>query len=117
MTLLTLNVLALTIFSDGLSSDVDEFRLAVSAYFATIGRIGALDLFGVPDVVPRPGRKRLKQTMSYFEGVIDDIIAARQANCARTGTGPPQNSSTSCVPPRSSQGARSSGPPSPCRGR
>ncbi len=65
MTRLTLNVLALTIFSDGLSSAIDEFRLAMNAYFATIG---ALDLFGVPDIVPRPGRKRLKQTMSYFEG-------------------------------------------------
>lgn len=78
MTLLTLNVLALTIFSDGLSSDIDEFRLAMNTYFATIGRIGALDLFGVPDVVPRPGRKRLKQAMGYFEGVIDQIIAARR---------------------------------------
>ncbi len=82
MTRLTLNVLALTIFSDGLSSDVDEFRLAMNAYFATIGRVGALDLFGVPDIVPRPGRKRLKQTMSYFEGVIDEIIAARQRRLA-----------------------------------
>ncbi|CCE05946.1 Cytochrome P450 [Bradyrhizobium sp. STM 3843] len=78
MTLLTLNVLALTIFSDGVASDLDEFRLAMNAYFATIGRIGALDLFGVPEIVPRPGRRRLKQTMSYFEGVIDQIIAARQ---------------------------------------
>ncbi|MGJ4944425.1 cytochrome P450 [Bradyrhizobium sp. HKCCYLS1011] len=78
MTLLTLNVLALTIFSDGVASDLDEFRLAMNAYFATIGRIGALDLFGVPEIVPRPGRRRLKQTMSYFEGVIDRIIAARQ---------------------------------------
>lgn len=77
-TLLTLNVLALTIFSDGIGGDLDEFRAAMNAYFGCIGRIGALDLLGVPDYVPRPGRRRLRQTMGYFEGVIDEIIAARQ---------------------------------------
>jgi cytochrome P450 len=72
-TLVTLNVLALTIFSDGLAGDLNEFRLAMNAYFLAIGRIGVFDLFGLP----RPGRRQLKQTMSYFEGVIDEIIAAR----------------------------------------
>src|SRR5947209_3705840 len=38
MTLVTLNVLALTIFSDGISGDLDEFRDAMNAYFAVIGR-------------------------------------------------------------------------------
>jgi cytochrome P450 len=75
MTLLTLNVLALTIFSDGLTSDLDQFRAAMNAYFAIIGRIDVFDLFGVP----RPGRRRLTQTMSYFEGVIDQIIATRRS--------------------------------------
>src|SRR6185312_10227986 len=77
-TLLTLNVLALTIFSDGIGGDFDEFRAAMNAYFGAIGRVGALDLMGVPDYVPRPGRGRLRQTMAYFEGVIDEIIVARQ---------------------------------------
>jgi cytochrome P450 len=76
-TLLTLNVLALTIFSDGIGSDVDAFRVAMNDYFAGIGRIGVLDLMGAPDFVPRLGRKRL-QTMAYFEAVIDEIIAARR---------------------------------------
>jgi cytochrome P450 len=78
-TLLTLNVLALTIFSDGIGGDCDEFRAAMNAYFGAIGRISALDLMGAPDFVPRPGRRHLRQTMSYFEGVIDQIIAARRA--------------------------------------
>jgi hypothetical protein len=74
MTLLTLNVLALALFSDGIGGDLDGFRIAMNSYFGTIGRIGALDLFGVPDFVPRPGRKRLRQTLAYFENVIDAII-------------------------------------------
>lgn len=82
MTLVTLNVLALTIFSDGIGGDFEEFRLAMNAYFGTIGRIGALDLLGVPKSVPRPGHRRLRRTMTYFEGVIDTIIHRRAQRLA-----------------------------------
>jgi cytochrome P450 len=79
MTLLTLNVLALTIFSDGISGDPDEFRLAMSAYFESIGRIGVFDLLGISPSVPRPGRTRLRRTVTYFEAIVDEMIARRQA--------------------------------------
>jgi cytochrome P450 len=82
MTLITLDVLALTIFSDGISSDCEEFRTAMNAYFGVIGQISALDLLGVPALVPRPGRRHLRRTMAYFEGVIDDIIEARRRRLA-----------------------------------
>jgi cytochrome P450 len=82
MALVTLNVLALTIFSDGIGGDFEEFRLAMNAYFSTIGRIGVLDLFGVPKFVPRPGYRRLRHTMAYFEGVIDTIIHRREERLA-----------------------------------
>jgi cytochrome P450 len=90
MALITLNVLALTIFSDGIGGDYDEFRAAMTAYFTVIGRIGALDLLGVPKSVPRPGRGRLLRTMAYFEGIIDQIIAARRQRLAgaQAGEGP-----------------------------
>ena len=78
MALLTLDVLALTIFSDGIAGDYDEFRSAMNAYFAVIGRIGALDLLGVPQSVPRPGQARLRRTLDYFEGIIDRIIDTRR---------------------------------------
>jgi cytochrome P450 len=85
LTLLTLNVLALTIFSDGIGSDLDEFRSAMNAYFTTLGRIGALDLFGVPQFIPRPGGPRLRRTLAYFEGVIDRIIALRRSRLEELG--------------------------------
>ncbi|MCK1730361.1 cytochrome P450 [Bradyrhizobium sp. 142] len=78
MTLLTLNVLALTIFSDGISGDLDEFRLAMRSYFETIGRIGVFDLLGISPKVPRPGRTQLKRTVIYFEDIVDEMIARRQ---------------------------------------
>ena len=82
MTSLTLSVLALTIFSDGIGDDIEEFRAAMNDYFGAVGRIGVMDLFGVPDFVPRPGRTRLTRTMVYFEGVIDDIIETRRHRLA-----------------------------------
>ncbi|PSO26487.1 cytochrome P450 [Bradyrhizobium sp. MOS002] len=82
MTMLTLNVLALTIFSDGIGGDFEEFREAMNAYFGVIGRIGALDLFGAPEFVPRPGRARLRRTMSYFERIIDEIVETRRRRLA-----------------------------------
>jgi cytochrome P450 len=78
LTLLTLNVLALTIFSDGIGGDFEDFRSAMNAYFGSIGRIDAFDLLGVPSFVPRPGRAHLLKTMAYFEGVIDRIIDVRR---------------------------------------
>jgi len=85
LTLLTLNVLALTIFSDGIGGDLDEFRSAMNAYFSTLGRIGALDLFGVPQFIPRPGGQRLRRALAYFEGVIDRIIAVRRSRLEQLG--------------------------------
>lgn len=82
MTLITLNVLASTIFSDGIGGDYDQFRVAMNAYFAVIGHIGALDLLGVPQSVPRPGRRRLRRTMAYFEGIVDQIIETRSRRLA-----------------------------------
>jgi cytochrome P450 len=81
MTLLTLNVLALTIFSDGLQGDLDEFRVSMNHYFRAAGRIGLLDLLGVPDFVPRPGGRQIKTTLRYFQGVIDALIDTRQKIC------------------------------------
>jgi cytochrome P450 len=84
MTIVTLNVLALTIFSDGIGDDLDAFGLAMNAYFAVIGRIGALDLFGVPDFVPRPGRAQLLETLGYFDNLIDGLIERRRELLARS---------------------------------
>jgi cytochrome P450 len=78
LTLLTLNVLALTIFSDGIGGDFEDFRSAMNAYFGSIGRIDAFDLLRVPSFVPRPGRGRLLKTMAYFENAIDEIIDIRR---------------------------------------
>jgi cytochrome P450 len=97
MTLVTLNVLALTIFSDGIGGDLQAFRSAMNAYFGIIGRIGALDLFGVPKFVPRPGHRRLRRTMAYFESVIDNVIELKRQRLSSDARGEPSNDLTTLL--------------------
>ena len=84
-----MNVLALTIFSDGIGGDYDEFRSAMNAYFGAIGQIDAFDLLRVPSFVPRPGRKSLQHTMAYFEAIMDKIIEVRRRRLETTSDVPP----------------------------
>jgi cytochrome P450 len=91
MTRVTLDVLERTIFSDGLGCDGEALRAAMTTYFETIGRIDPLDLFGVPDFVPRIGRLRVRSTMRFFDAAIDEIIATRRRRRARDPEGAPND--------------------------
>src|SRR5581483_3750707 len=55
ITRVTLEILARTIFSDGLGRSPEEFRAWMKDYFETIGRIDLFDMLGFPDAIPRPG--------------------------------------------------------------
>jgi cytochrome P450 len=78
MTRLTLDILERTIFSDGFGRDAEAIRIAMRTYFDTIGRIGPLDIVGVPNFVPRLNRIRVRSTLRFFEAAIDEIIATRR---------------------------------------
>ena len=80
-----MEVLERTIFSDGFGRDPDEVRAAMS-YFDTVGRIDPFDILGLPSVVPRPTRMKLKLTLRFFEKTVDDIIAMRQQRIPPTLT-------------------------------
>lgn len=81
-TRVTLEVLERTIFSDGIGRDAEDIRLAMKQYFETIGRIHPLDMLGLPDFVPRPGRRKLRPTLRVFESAVDTIIATRRRRLA-----------------------------------
>jgi cytochrome P450 len=91
MTRLTLDVLVRTIFSDGLGCNAEELRGAMATYFETIGRIDPLDLFGVPDFIPRLGRLRVRSALRFFDAAIDEIIATRRHRLARDPAGAPDD--------------------------
>jgi cytochrome P450 len=90
-TRVTLDILERTIFSDGLGRDREEIRMAMKSYFEAIGRIDPLDILGVPDVVPRLRRWKLRPMLRLFEETIDTIISTRRARIAKDPASAPRD--------------------------
>ena len=90
-TRITVDVLERTIFSDGFGRNPDDIRAAMTAYFNTVGRIDPLDILGVPSIVPRPSRWKLRPTLKFFEETIDEIIALRHRRLAADPTSVPRD--------------------------
>jgi cytochrome P450 len=63
----------------------------MKAYFDTIGQIDPLDLLGVPAVVPRPSRWRLRPMLRLFEDAIDTIISTRRQRIAENRSDVPRD--------------------------
>jgi cytochrome P450 len=78
MAKVTLDVLERTIFSDGFGSNAEDIRLAMVTYFNTIGKISPLDVLGVPDLVPRLSRVRIRSTLNFFEAEVERVISVRR---------------------------------------
>lgn len=90
-TRVTLEVLERTMFSDGLGRDPEEIRLAMKSYFEAIGRIDPFDVLGVPSVVPRPRRWKVRSTLRFFESAIDSIVSTRYRRMAQDPGGVPRD--------------------------
>ena len=90
-TRVTLEVLERTIFSDGIGRAPEDIRLAMKGYFETIGRIDPFDMLGVPDFVPRPGRRKLRPMLRVFESAVDTIISTRRERIAADPDGAPRD--------------------------
>ena len=85
MTRVTLDVLERTIFTQGLPGDPDALGRAITRFLEAVGPIDPLDVFGVPNFVPRIGRLRARPAARYFAEVVEDLIARRKALVARGG--------------------------------
>ena len=83
MTRVTLEVLERTIFTHGLARDPDALSSAITRYFEAIGPIDPLDVFGMPDWLPRIGRLRARPSLRFFEEVVDELVASRKALLVR----------------------------------
>ena len=83
MTLLTLDVLQRTVFSQGLGHDAEQFRDAMRCYFDSLGRIDPFDALGLPAFLPRPTRFGERSALRFFDAAVDTIIAQRRRLVAR----------------------------------
>lgn len=91
VTRVTLEILARTIFSDGLGRNPEEFRAWIKDYFEIIGRIDLFDMLGIPGAIPRPGHWRVRKTLRIFEEAIDSIISERRRRLAENSGYAPQD--------------------------
>lgn len=78
MTRVTLDVLERTIFTHGLARDPDALGRAITRYFEAIGPVDPLDVFGMPDWLPRLGRLKARPALRYFEEVVNELMDARR---------------------------------------
>ncbi|KAA2235340.1 cytochrome P450 [Salinarimonas soli] len=88
MTRVTLDVLERTIFTQGPAHDPDALGRAITRFFEAVGPIDPLDVFGMPDWLPRLGRLQARPALAYFERVVTELIDARKALSAAGGPVP-----------------------------
>jgi cytochrome P450 len=79
----TLDVLGRTIFSDGLGRNPQDFMAVLSDYFKTIGQLDPVDLFNLPDFVPRINNLRSKGALRFFKESVETIIDQRRERLER----------------------------------
>jgi cytochrome P450 len=88
MSRLTLEMLEHTLFTQGLGRDASQFQTAVTRYFETAGRVDPFDLLGLPNFIPRLGRRQARGTLDFFARAVEDIVSARRALVARGEAAP-----------------------------
>jgi cytochrome P450 len=79
----TFDVISEVTFSGDGTMDSGAVHTAIDAYIAEAGKISLLDMLGVPDWVPRPGRMMTGRAMSDMKQVADTAIETRRARGAK----------------------------------
>ena len=88
MTRVTLDVLERTIFTHGVSRDPDALGRAITRYFDAIGPVDPLDVFGLPDWLPRIGRIRARPALRFFDEIVTELMDARKGLLASGAPAP-----------------------------
>ena len=79
----TFDVISEVTFSGDGSFDSSKVHQAIDDYIAEAGKISLLDMLGVPDWVPRPGRMMSGNAVGDMKQVADTAIEARKARGAK----------------------------------
>ena len=91
MARLALDVLTRTIFAEGLGDDREEVRRNMRVYFDSVGRIDALDLLGLPEFLPRLGRRRVRRAEKVFHAAVGRLLGERRRELASDPAGAPHD--------------------------
>ena len=76
----TFDVISDVTFADGVGVDRSGVSEALEAYIDRAARVSVLDVLGMPQWMPRPGRQAAVQDLSEMQAQADAAIARRQAS-------------------------------------
>ncbi|SEO87233.1 Cytochrome P450 [Salinihabitans flavidus] len=79
----TFDVISDVTFSGDDVFDSGAVHRAIDAYIAEAGKLSLLDMLGMPDWIPRPGRMFSGRAVAAMKTVADDAIEARRASGPR----------------------------------
>lgn len=74
----TFDVISEVTFSGDGSFDADAVHRAIDLYIGEAGKVSLLDMLGLPDWIPRPGRIFSGQAVGKMKAVADEAIEARR---------------------------------------
>ncbi len=83
MVMTTFDVISEVTFSGDGSFDSAKVHQAIDDYIGEAGKISLLDMLGLPDWVPRPGRMMSGNALGDMKKVADTAIEARKARGAK----------------------------------
>lgn len=91
MTELTYQILAITLFSDQISTPNEDFGYRVERLLETMGRVDPLDLLKAPSWLPRMTRLRGRKVLAFFRKVVSDTMQQRMELLAANPEEAPQD--------------------------
>ncbi len=91
MTELTYQILAITLFSDQISTPNEDFGYRVERLLETIGRVDPLDLLKAPSWLPRLTRLRGRKVLAFFRKIVSDTMQERIDLLARDPGNAPED--------------------------
>jgi cytochrome P450 len=79
MSSLSLEVLVRCMFSKEFGDNLDAWRVALTQFFAASLRVDPFDILGLPDMLPRITRWRVRRMLRSFDEGVEEAITARRS--------------------------------------
>ena len=87
MMALTMEIVALALFSHDIGDRIEPLGAAVGTLIGSLGRPHVFDLAGLPEWLPRRRDPAVTAALSYLDSAIAEILAARRARPETPGQG------------------------------
>ncbi len=73
----TFDVITDVTFSGEADFDVDHLHKLFDRYVESVGKSALFEMLNAPNWIPRPGRRKLRKSLTEMHRIVDDLISAR----------------------------------------